>query len=146
MSVSQTMHLIKRHQGRCHYCNERTDRKIGSPRQATKEHVVPRAFGGANSIENYVLACSDCNNKRGTHLFFCMCDHCSSLINYALKDNSFINQMFEGILKHNKPVVSRRPCRIDKPWQARKGHVTRYFETWSEAVDYAHNGTFMRGE
>lgn len=42
-----------RHYGHCEYCGE-----YG---RMTKEHVVPRCYGGLVKI----WACSDCNNQRG---------------------------------------------------------------------------------
>jgi hypothetical protein len=30
------------------------------------DHVVPRSAGGADAIENLVLACASCNNYKGT--------------------------------------------------------------------------------
>jgi 5-methylcytosine-specific restriction endonuclease McrA len=36
------------------------------PDLATLDHVVPRSFGGPLSRDNLVLACSACNNERGT--------------------------------------------------------------------------------
>lgn len=34
-------------------------------RQATIEHLQRRADGGGNSMSNFVMACVDCNEKRG---------------------------------------------------------------------------------
>lgn len=36
------------------------------PHHATIEHLVPRAYGGRNSMENCRLACASCNRKRGS--------------------------------------------------------------------------------
>lgn len=142
MATSHMTRLIKRDKGLCHYCKRQTNRTPGSALQATKEHVVPRSMGGANSTANYVLACAGCNNKRATTLFYCKCDHCTFLIRAALLDQTFIDKVFEGIIKHNRPVVYA----ADGMWAVRKGHVRRHFDTWSEAMDYAHNGTFRKGE
>ncbi len=32
---------------------------------ATREHVIPRAFGGETTWDNLVAACSECNSLRG---------------------------------------------------------------------------------
>lgn len=37
-------------------------------RAATREHLVPRARGGEDSVDNMALACSRCNNARGGDL------------------------------------------------------------------------------
>jgi 5-methylcytosine-specific restriction endonuclease McrA len=36
------------------------------PDLATLDHVVPKSIGGPLSRDNLVLACSACNNARGT--------------------------------------------------------------------------------
>jgi 5-methylcytosine-specific restriction endonuclease McrA len=33
--------------------------------RATRDHLVPRAAGGAGTIDNLVLACRRCNCERG---------------------------------------------------------------------------------
>lgn len=145
MAVSVIVRLIKQSNGLCHYCRRRTNRVVGSPLQATREHVVPRSMGGPNSIHNYVLACADCNNKRGTALFFCSCDFCKSLIDDAMNSDEFINDIFEALIRHNT-YTKVFYDRSGERWAARRGHVRRHFETWAEAMDYARNGSFMKGE
>jgi len=144
MAVSVIVRLVNQSKGLCHYCKRRTNRVVGSPLQATREHVVPRSMGGANNISNYVLACAECNGKRGTALFYCGCDHCSDLIGDALETQEFIDKVFEGIVKHHRVKVfydikARR-------WATRQGHVNRHFDTWEQAIRYSREGTFMRGE
>ncbi len=56
--------------GRCVYCGIPARRpgpgvKRG-PDLATLDHVHPRSLGGALTRDNLVLACSACNNERGT--------------------------------------------------------------------------------
>ena len=36
------------------------------PLAMTKEHVVPRAYGGPDEASNYVVSCNRCNSLRGT--------------------------------------------------------------------------------
>lgn len=154
--MSQQSHinaLIKRHEGRCHYCDCETVRGLPNdtrPNMATKEHIVPKAFGGRNMLENYVLACSRCNNNRGTSLFFCQCDTCGPKISKALTSQKFIDDIFWGIIQHNKPRVYR----VSKPikgggeqsvWVARFGHHRRHFLNWEEAMHFAntHEGLII---
>ena len=47
--------VLARDHHRCAYC-----KKSGN----TIDHVIPRSRGGANSWENVVAACQDCNNKK----------------------------------------------------------------------------------
>lgn len=135
--VKQLQLLINKFGGECHYCGEATNSKYGHKRQATKEHVVPRAFGGANTMENYVLACSECNNNRGTTLFYCQCEYyCAPLIQAALENDLFINSIFEGIVTHNTPKVYKNGEGV---WTIHLGHARRHASSWEDALDYALN-------
>ncbi len=44
----------------CHYCGADVPAK-----DATADHVLPRCRGGKTSLTNLVLACFDCNNRKG---------------------------------------------------------------------------------
>jgi len=135
--IKQLQLLIDKFGGECHYCGCGTNSIQGHHRQATKEHVVPRAFGGANAMENYVLACSKCNNDRGTTLFYCQCDYfCTPLIEEALANQDFIDGIFEGIVDHNTPKVFKNG---DGTWTIRLGHARRHAKTWEDAIDFALN-------
>ena len=46
--------------GRCQYCLFRVPRK-----EATFDHVIPRAQAGHTSWENVVIACVGCNQRKG---------------------------------------------------------------------------------
>lgn len=35
------------------------------PLAGTREHIIPRAYGGSNHHSNLVLACYECNTNRG---------------------------------------------------------------------------------
>ena len=52
--------LFRRDQDMCLYCGKSFVR-----RELTKDHVVPRAHGGANSWTNVVAACRRCNHRKG---------------------------------------------------------------------------------
>lgn len=54
-------------EGVCDYCHKRVSRsvKLSHRRRATLDHVVPKAKGGANIIENFVISCRPCNDRKG---------------------------------------------------------------------------------
>jgi len=140
MGVKVMSRLIEKHKGICHYCFERTNRRTGSLLQATKDHVVPRAFGGQNNIDNYVLACARCNNERGTILFFCDCHFCVTRIQRALASQTFIDHVFAGIISHNRARVYYHTQ--GHRWAVRIGHSRRHYDTWAEAIEVANIGHF----
>ena len=74
MKAAQRIKLFEdvyaRDGGRCVYCGIPA-RRPGpgvkrAPDLATLDHVHPRSFGGPLTPGNLVLACSACNNERGT--------------------------------------------------------------------------------
>ena len=52
---------ILRDKFKCQYC--------GSGNELTFDHLLPRSRGGKTDWNNVVTACSDCNVKKGGHLF-----------------------------------------------------------------------------
>ncbi len=55
---------------KCHYCGqdnlEKVTEGVPSHMQATLDHVVARANGGAEfDVNNLVVACRPCNAKKG---------------------------------------------------------------------------------
>jgi 5-methylcytosine-specific restriction endonuclease McrA len=52
--------VYTRDKGQCQYCSKKLLRD-----EATYEHVVPRAQGGKTRWDNIVIACIDCNQKKG---------------------------------------------------------------------------------
>lgn len=61
--------LINRSGGCCEQCGEQV--ALGNPshlRAATVEHHVPRSRGGADTLANYRLFCSQCNSQKGNTL------------------------------------------------------------------------------
>lgn len=43
----------------CAYCT------IDCSKRPTIDHIIPRSKGGNNKLENLVIACFECNNKKG---------------------------------------------------------------------------------
>ncbi|WP_201834589.1 HNH endonuclease [Microvirga zambiensis] len=62
--------VYARDKGCCVYCGKparRPGRGVKrAPDLATLDHVAPRSAGGPLARDNLVLACSACNNERGT--------------------------------------------------------------------------------
>lgn len=52
--------LYRRDQLRCQYCGRRP-----GTRSLTIDHVLPRSLGGTTSWTNCVLACAECNGRKG---------------------------------------------------------------------------------
>lgn len=52
---------------KCHWCGIRLHltQDQRDPARATREHLVPRHLGGADSHDNLALACAACNGARG---------------------------------------------------------------------------------
>ena len=55
--------IFERDGNRCQYCGKRNDQ-----REMTIDHVLPRSRGGSSTWENMVLACFNCNSKKGDKL------------------------------------------------------------------------------
>ncbi|MGF1514842.1 MAG: HNH endonuclease [Elainellaceae cyanobacterium] len=53
--------VYRRDRFRCVYCRKRVKYK-----QLTLDHVIPRALGGTNDIDNLVTACFECNSAKGS--------------------------------------------------------------------------------
>jgi len=52
--------VYARDRGKCQYCAQKLNRQ-----EATFDHVVPRAQGGATGWDNVVIACVPCNQRKG---------------------------------------------------------------------------------
>jgi len=145
---SQLNKLYGQYGGRCHYCNCKTQRATSGNATkgniATRDHVVPKYMGGANAMENYVLACHKCNSRRGNQLFYCDCMHCAPMIREALNNQKNIDKVFYALVDFNKPrikVVPDHPAaHIKGKFIVKVGHsLTKHFFSFEEAVDYALN-------
>ena len=67
--------------GVCHYCREAMDVE-----STTIDHIVPRAFGGANAHFNYVGCCRACNAAWGAAVRKCGCRKCELALQRHLQE------------------------------------------------------------
>ena len=67
VGIRQKRSVLARAYECCEYC--RIQQKYSSDPFAV-EHIVPRAAGGASSLENLALFCSGCNGHKFTHMFW----------------------------------------------------------------------------
>ena len=60
--------VINVHGTECHLCHQLINTKLPGthPDGFTIDHVVPRAHGGSNAVENLRPAHRQCNTERGT--------------------------------------------------------------------------------
>lgn len=63
MRAISRKNILVRDQYTCQYCNN----QFGAG-ELTLDHVVPRSRGGANTWENLVACCLNCNNRKGDRL------------------------------------------------------------------------------
>ena len=52
-------YLLEKHRRKCFYCGQTVS-------GFEVEHMLPKARGGSNRIDNLTLSCHDCNEKKGT--------------------------------------------------------------------------------
>lgn len=58
--------LVERDGLRCHYCDA-----MMTYNEAQIDHIVPQMRGGTDAPSNLVLACSRCNNLKGSACYNC---------------------------------------------------------------------------
>lgn len=71
-STMQIHYLGMRDGWSCEYCGVELTTKtnpngtvLAGKRFATRDHIIPTALGGANTLFNMVLACGPCNRRKG---------------------------------------------------------------------------------
>ena len=60
IDVNTRMSVWQRDGGKCRNC--------GSTKDLHFDHVIPRSWGGASTVENVQVLCRDCNLKKGASL------------------------------------------------------------------------------
>ena len=61
--------LVKKFRHCCYWCKKPVQivkMPPFPPHAATRDHVIPKAFGGGNTQDNIVIACRRCNSRRGS--------------------------------------------------------------------------------
>lgn len=62
-TTDELLEQLQRQKSKCYYCHK----KLGKARNSwVEEHIVPLSRGGSNSIDNIVIACTDCNLSKGS--------------------------------------------------------------------------------
>lgn len=125
----------------CHYCERKcwypskSNLLGGLPAKAraSKDHVVPAVYGGANHPDNYVLACAGCNSKRGHELNWCSCDFCGPLLAEFKESKRFFRIQIYGIAKFNKPLIKKR----SRGWKVYLHNKQYQFKSWADAIEFA---------
>lgn len=68
---------------RCPYCGERMDGGPGEPREPSFERIIPTKHGGADVPENVIIACRECNMRRGDRMSV---DHITAIKSLSVHD------------------------------------------------------------
>lgn len=61
----ELMRLCEAQNHRCCFCSDEMNHDPRSRKRATREHIIPKAFGGILSWENAAASCEECNTMRG---------------------------------------------------------------------------------
>lgn len=74
-----TTAVVQRDGTKCHYCGcETIELMEGHPRRRTIDHVIPQKYGGKDELDNLVLACLECNSRKGAKVDrSLLCPRCS---------------------------------------------------------------------
>jgi 5-methylcytosine-specific restriction endonuclease McrA len=65
----QLMRLGRKEGWICWLCLKEVDPRATGDWAPTRDHVIPRSFGGRDNLRNYRLAHQICNNERGNDLW-----------------------------------------------------------------------------
>ena len=76
--------------GRCYYCACQMTLKKSQPTSRTIDHFWPKSLGGSNGVNNYVLACWDCNQAKGDQPPFLFPAHSTFKQDYLARLNRLL--------------------------------------------------------
>lgn len=94
--VLSRRNIMKRDRSTCQYCGTRSD--------LTLDHVLPKSRGGADSWENLVTACNNCNVKKGNRTP----EEAGMPLNikpYRPVHITFFQNLLNGVQEHWKPYL-----------------------------------------
>ena len=62
--------LFEIQNGLCFYCSRRVNKLVKHVKKltATIDHIIPLSRKGDSSLENVLMACSECNHNRGSRM------------------------------------------------------------------------------
>ena len=86
----QIQRLIERDGDLCHYCKNEFDSsppEENHPLRRSRDHIVPKSYGGMATVDNFVLVHAECNVERDLELYYCGCSFCNSVL-----DDFFTNK------------------------------------------------------
>lgn len=66
LTTAEVALLLQWQRGICFYCGEQLPSRGGIP-IFSRDHLQSLCGGGATTIENTVLACAECNGRKGAH-------------------------------------------------------------------------------
>lgn len=127
----QLHELYIRDNGICHYCKKHCTAKINRPTSRTRDHVIPYSRGGACKLYNMVLACRECNEKRGNILNYCFCNFCQKLITKYCNITFF--EMVGGMKVTKRPRIHTSKGKFHTTVGGESDHT---FNTLADAMNY----------
>ena len=120
---SRRSKLIQRDGKGCHYC--------GSSKANTVDHKIPKAQGGSDDLDNLVLACEPCNNKKGAASYE---DFCAMIKTIQPDTRPLWKRLFCKNDREANQMLRKEVARLD----AKVTQITIELEAAREARNVAH--------
>ncbi len=135
VSGSVRYEVLKRAKGRCELCGISKEEKA-----LEVDHIVPKNFGGADSIDNYQALCYTCNaNKRDTDDTDFR--NLNAMYNHREKDCVFCQKSTKSIIGENElamVLLDQYPVTEGHSLIVPKRHSADYFELSSPELNAMH--------
>ena len=114
MNVWRRTRVAEAQNWKCCWCGCKTTLDKDKRNSVTVEHVVPRAEGGTNSLENLALACYACNNNRGI-----------TSIEDFIAGKTEVND--DGYTRNDRKIIKRADWASTQDWSTNE-HVNSFKE------------------